>query len=211
MTRWLLALLCCCFVVAPATAQPSLTLNDVRTAYRSLDGLRADFTQVVATAFSQDSSRLTGTVTLSGDRYRVETPGQVVVTNGSSTWIYTPADSQVVIDEAAANNGPITPETFLNESAGAYDVTDRTVQERGGGSHVVLSLASTDSTSRFQAATLWVRASDRVVTRLRATDRDGATFDLRLRNLEVNPALSEETFTFSAPENVEVVDLRSGD
>ncbi len=208
MTRRLLFVVVLLVSALPAAAQPSMTLDDVRSAYQALDGLEASFTQVVGSTFASDSSRIEGTVLLAGDRYRVETPGQVVVTDGATTWIYSPADEQVVIDSADTSDGPITPETFLDASAQRYEVTDQRSSDVDGTPHVRLSLASTTSASRFQEAQLWVRRSDRIVTRLRATDREGATFDLRLRDLRVNPALTDSTFSFRPPEDVEVVDLR---
>lgn len=211
MKHYLLVFVALVLGILPATAQPSLTLDDVRTTYQSLDGVEATFTQVVGSEFAGDSTRIEGTVTLSGDRYRVETPGQTVVTDGETTWIYSPADSQVVVDDAAADEGPITPETFLDESAQQYEVTERRTQAVEGTPHVVLSLASTTSEARFREASLWVRRSDRLVTRLRATDLNGATFDLRLRDLQVNPSLSDSTFSFRPPDDIEVVDLRRGD
>lgn len=208
MMRHLLFVIILAVSALPAAAQPSLTLDDVRAAYQSLDGLEASFTQVVGSAFANDSTRIEGSVLLAGDRYRVKTPGQVVVTDGSTTWIYSPADRQVVIDSAESSDGPITPKTFLDESAQRYEVTDQGSTVVDDTPHVRLSLSSTTSESRFQEAMLWVRRSDRMVTRLRATDRDGATFDLHLRDLRVNPSLSDSTFSFRPPDNTEVVDLR---
>ncbi|MFO8098786.1 MAG: outer membrane lipoprotein carrier protein LolA [Salinibacter sp.] len=204
----------CVFLILmalPATAQPSLTLDDVRTAYRALDGLQANFTQVVGSEFADDSTRIEGSVTLAGDQYRVETPGQVVVTNGSTTWIYTPADSQVIVDDADTEDGPITPETFLEGSADDYEVTERERDAEDDASYVVLSLSATSEEARFQRASLWVRRSDRVVTRLRAVDRDGATFTLNLQDIQKNPSITDTTFSFDPPANTEVVDLRTGD
>ncbi|MFP4227555.1 MAG: LolA family protein [Salinivenus sp.] len=211
MNRCLAFILVLVWATLPAAAQPSLTLDDVRTAYRALDGLEATFTQVVGSDFSEDSTRIEGSVTLSGDRYRVETPGQVVVTDGATTWIYTPADSQVVVDDADTEEGPITPETFLEASAEQYEVTEREKDASEDTSHVVLSLTGTSEDARFQKASLWVRRSDRVVTRLRAVDRDGATFSLRLQDIQKDPAIADTTFSFSPPENTEVVDLRKGE
>lgn len=193
----------------PAMGQSEgLTLTDVQTAYEALDGLRASFTQVISSDFAGDTTRIEGTVLLSGNKYRVNTPNQTVVTDGNMTWIYTPADSQVVVNDAEQDASTVTPETFLTASAERYTVESRTSTTRGGTPHVKLDIAAVDSAARFKEATLWVRQSDRVVTRMRATDSNGSTLDLRLSNLVVNPALENDPFTFSAPEGVEVIDLR---
>lgn len=211
MTRsFLLTLLFSLALVGPVAGQsPTLSLSDVQAAYDALGGLQASFTQVVGSDFAAGSTRVEGSVLLSGNKYRVQTPAQTVVTDGDTTWIYTPADSQVVVSHAD-KEGAVTPETFLTASEERYEVTGATETTRLGTPHRTLTLAATDSASRFAEATLWVRTSDRVVTRMRAADRNGSTLDLRLRDIVVNPdALrADAPFTFAPPPGVEVVDLR---
>lgn len=193
----------------PAAAQEAPSLNALQARYDQLNGLRASFTQVTASEFADDSSRIQGRVLLAGNKYRVETPGQTVITNGTTTWIYSPADSQVVINDAEANTSTITPQTFLTASAKRYDVASIRAARREGVPHDVLPLTAAGDSARFREATLWVRQSDRIVTRLRATDRNGATLDLRLHGIVVNPTFEGTPFTFSPPEDIEVVDLRA--
>jgi len=193
----------------PSVAQSDTpSLADVEAAYDALDALRASFTQVITSDFAGDSTRIDGTVLLSGNRYRVQTPGQTVVTNGETTWIYTPADSQVVVNDADTAASTVTPETFLRAADEQYTVMASTPTRRGGSDHVKLEVSATDSSSQFQRATLWVRQADRLVTRMQATDRNGSVLDLRLRNLTVNPALEADPFRFTPPEGIEVIDLR---
>lgn len=211
MTRSLLLVVLLSWgLVGPAAGQSTpLSLSDVQAAYEALEGLQASFTQVVGSDFADGSTRVEGSVLLSGNKYRVQTPDQTVVTDGDTTWIYTPADSQVVVS-SADKEGAVTPETFLTASANRYAVTASDETTRLETPHQKLTLASTDSTSRFAEATLWVRASDRVVTRMRAADRNGSTLDLRLRDIVVNPATlrSDAPFVFDPPPGVDVVDLR---
>lgn len=206
-----LLLLAC--VVAPGWAQNSMTLTDVQEAYDALDGLQASFTQLISSEFGGDTTRVTGSILLAGNKYRVESSDQTVITNGTTTWIYTPADSQVVVNDAEQNASTVTPRTFLTASAERYTVESTESASRLGAPHVKLSVTASDESARFQAATLWVRRADTLVTRMRATDRNGSTLDLRLREIDLNsPALRKGApFSFSPPEHVEVVDLRRGE
>ena len=200
--------LCVSFNVV-ALGQDAPSLETLQARYDRLPGLEADFTQMTASEFSSDSAQIDGRVLLAGNKYRVETPSQTVVTNGSTTWIYSPADSQVVVNDADADASAITPQTFLTTSAENYDVTDTRSTRRDGAPHHVLSLTAATESSRFAEATLWVRHSDQIVTRLRATDRNGSTLDLRLHEITVDPTFEGTPFTFSPPTGVEVVDLRA--
>lgn len=190
-------------------AQDAPSLTELKERYSRLGGLRASFTQVIQSSFSSDSTRIQGRVILNGNKYRVETPSQTVVTNGTTTWIYSPADSQVVVNDADSSASTITPQTFLRASTDSYDVQSTRSKVRSQAPHSVLTLAATDSSTRFTSATLWVRQSDRIVTRLRATDRNGSTLDLRLNEIVMDPSLEGRPFTFTAPDGVEVIDLRA--
>jgi len=199
----------CLLLPTPAWAQSeAISLADVQDAYDALDGLRASFVQLISSDFAGDTTRVEGTVLLSGNKYRVETPAQTVITDGETTWIYTPADSQVVINDAEDDASQVTPKTFLTASANRYRIQSSTSSPRDGVPHAKLSLTATDASARFKEATLWVRRSDRIVTRMRATDRNGSTLDLRLRDIDTEPSLQDSSFTFSPPAGVEVVDLR---
>lgn len=212
MTRFAsLCLALCLVVVGPAVGQTTpISLTDVQEAYDDLDGLGASFTQVIGSEFAGDTTRVEGTVLLSGNKYRVQTPDQIVVTDGATTWIYTPSDSQVVVNDADQEESTVTPETFLTASAERYEVDSSSTTSRLGEPHVRLAVSATTSSARFTEATLWIRQSDRIVTRMKAEDRNGATLDLRLHDLAVNPDTLDgnDPFTFSPPEGVEVIDLR---
>lgn len=210
MSRSLLLVLVLTAVAGgPVYAQSEpISLETVHTAYTNLDALQAEFTQVVSSEFAEDSTRLTGTVLLSGNKYRVEAPDQTVVTDGTTTWIYTPADTQVVVNDADQGESAVTPDAFLTASAERYTVTETRNVQRSGRPHHRLDIEATDSASQFETATLWVRGSDHIVSRMRATDRNGSTLDLRLHEIEVNPSIVDTAFTFHPPDGVEVIDLR---
>ena len=193
----------------PVQAQDASSLKALQARYDQLDELRASFVQVSASEFTSDSSQIEGRVLLSGNKYRVETPAQTVVNNGTTSWIYSPADSQVVVNDAEADASTLTPQAFLTSSAERYDIASTRTTRRDETPHEVLSLKAANDSARFEQATLWVRQSDRIVTRLRATDRNGATLDLRLYDIEVDPGFEDQPFTFSPPRGIEVVDLRA--
>lgn len=194
-----------------ATAQDGASvLQEVQTRYDAISGLEATFSQTVTSPFSPDSTRLEGRLLVQDSMYRIETPEQTLVTDGSTSWIYTPADSQVVVNDAASSEMALSPETFFTDYAAQYEVASITEARTASEAVQVLALTPSSAQAAFESVTLWVRA-DRVITQLEVKDPGGSTITINLRDIRLNPALARDRFTFEAPPDVEVIDLRTRD
>jgi outer membrane lipoprotein carrier protein len=90
----------------PANAQSVTTLLDrLERKYDSIQALRASFTQTLKSAFSSETASLEGRLVLAGEKYRVETKSQTMVTDGITTWIYLADENQVLINSADSDEG----------------------------------------------------------------------------------------------------------
>ncbi|PEN15229.1 cell envelope biogenesis protein LolA [Longibacter salinarum] len=195
--------------VLPVQAQTDSTLlQEVQTRYESIDGIKAQFVQTIESEFSS-TRRTEGTLYLAGSKYRVETPQQTFVTDGGTTWIYSPSQKQVVVNTPSGDGSDLTPETFFTNYAARYSVETSRDTSANGISYKVLDLKPTDPAASFDDVILWVNPSNLVIERLRVRDANKNVITIRLDDIEVNPGLSETTFQFDPPEDVEVVDLRS--
>ena len=177
--------------------------------YNDLDGLRAEFTQTMTSAYSDGQASSSGTLTLAGDRYRIETASQVLVANGEETYVYLPEQKQVIINDVVEDESAFTPSEFLLNYDERFNVGSVEAVTLGGQKHFKLTLTPKSSSSFFQTATLWLRDRDDVITRLEVLDVNETRMVFELKNVEFNPKLSATTFRFTPPSGVEVIDLRS--
>lgn len=190
-------------------ADSTTILHEIQQRYESLDGLRADFTQVIRSDFADESTRMRGRLLLRENKYRVETNEQTLVTDGTTTWIYTPADEQVIINNAEQDASTLSPETFFTNYADRYAIVEKNRVWRDRDHHWKLKLTPKSPETLFEEVTLWVRRDDRIVTRLQVTDRDGSEITIFLDDIDLTPHLRASDFRFTPPDGVEVVDLRS--
>jgi len=191
----------------PATG--SEVLERVQSKYASLDGLQATFVQRVTSEFAEGTSQLEGRLMIAPEKYRIETSEQTLVTDGQTTWVYTPQDEQVIVNDADTDPSSFSPATLFGNYADRFAVDSTWTERRRGASHDVLVLTPTVPQTTYTTMTLWVRRSDTLVTRLRVEDRSGATITIDLRDLVANPDVDAETFRFDPPDGADVVDLRS--
>jgi outer membrane lipoprotein carrier protein len=183
-------------------------LQRVQQNYEAADGLRATFTQQTRSPFSEDTVTFEGTLLLQGAKYRIETRQQTLVTDGTTTWIYNPATSQVIINQYVNDETIITPDEIFTDYLERYNIETTQASDRDG-SIVAIDLAAADTSAYYTDVTVHVRRSDAMLTRVRLEDQNGATTLFRLDDIQLNPTFDPEAFTFSPPPDADVVDLRS--
>jgi outer membrane lipoprotein carrier protein len=196
----------------PDGQSPDALIRRLEAKYNGGQALQAAFTRTLSQGGQMNS--LSGTLTLQGDRYRVETGRQTLVTNGETTWIYTPARGQVLVNDYVEDETAFSPSHFFDGYRERYRVAGvRTAQrdgaERDGAEHRVLTLEPKEPGAFFREVTLWMRASDAVITRLTVEDANASTMTFTLRDVSFGVPTSASTFRFDAPQSAEVVDLRS--
>ena len=199
-----LALLSAVLLAGQADAQNAdAVARRLQSRYRALGALRAEFVQTLGT------SRLSGTLTVSGNAYRIELPDQTLVTDGRTMWSYSRSDHQVVVQDYDAARLGFSIGQVFTDYLSVFRVTGATTATVGGVRHDVLALVPRERGSTVRDATLYVRSSDAIPTRVRVRDVNGRSLSFDLRNVQLNPRLPRGTFAFRAPAGAEVVDLRS--
>ena len=176
----------------------------VTSAIASLAGFRAEFRQTVTDANGEQTQSAAGTVSMARPgrfRWDYREPPQVIVSDGTTVWLYD-ADLALVTVRPAAETLSGTPALLL---AGDADIA-REFEMRDGGSADGLEwtlLRPRDAEADFSE--LAVGIADGELRRMALTDRLGQTTRLEFSRIERNPRFEASTFTFVVPPGVDVV------
>ena len=191
------------FAGRPQAQDANAVAQRLQARYRALDALQADFTQ------SLGGTTLRGTLTVRGDAFRIELPNQTLVSDGTTLWSYSPDDNQVVVQDYAEEDLGFSIGQVFTDYLSVFRPTGATQATINGVPHDVLALVPREAGTSVRDATLFVRSSDAVPTRVRVHDVNGQTLAFDLTNVRLNPSLASDAFTFHYPHGVEVIDLRS--
>lgn len=184
-------------------------LQRLERTYNGHTGLEAEFTQTMSSAYSDFQESFSGTLLLKGNRYRVETDRQTLVTDGDVTWIYSVEDNQVLINKNVDSEEALAVNQLFSDYASRFDATGVDTETVRGQRHFVLHLTPKDADSFFASVTLWMRASDNILSRIEIVDQNQTTMSFDLSNVDLNARVDDRAFTFSPPAGAEVIDLRS--
>ncbi len=194
----------------PLLAQSQAELiGRLRAKYDQVELMRADFTQRITSPFGEAFPENRGTLLLEGDRYRVETDIQTFVTNGETTWIYDAQEKQLLINDFIDDETTFSISNFLNSFHSDYEVLGSSLNYLNGSRHYELHLKSEVNEAFFKEVTLWMRDKDHIITRLKVLDVNDAILEFTLDDIEINPYIEGDPFTFTPPDDADIIDLRS--
>jgi outer membrane lipoprotein carrier protein len=177
----------------------------VESFLQGLDGLQAQFKQVLTDRNGQSVDEATGTLAISRpDRFRWdyrEPYSQVIVADGARIWIYDSDLEQVTVrklDETLS----ATPAMLLSGRSSLADNFNVTQFEEKAGLAWVRMEPRRDDTD-FK----WVRLGfeGAVLKYMQLADKLGQTTSLEFSKVERNPPLDPSRFTFTVPPGADVI------
>lgn len=177
-------------------------IERLRTRYDAVQAMRATFSQTTSSTFLDNVEHFEGDILIQGDQYRIEMANQTIVTNTIVSWVFNRSENQVLINDYEPDENTFSLTTFLDEFDSAYDVVSYERKDKLD----VLALRPQDPLSMFRDVTLW--ADGDIVVRLDVVDMNDVKMKFELSDIQFNPELSDQTFIFSIPNGVEVIDLR---
>jgi outer membrane lipoprotein carrier protein len=182
--------------------------------YRSLSSLSADFVQLIDNPMI-DSAESRGTLVQAGEdklamRF-TDPPGEAIVIDGRSIWVYTPSTTPgQVIRMSVPSGGPVYGYNILawllDRPAERYTATYVRADRLNGRAVDVVRLDPSVPDLPFERAIVWLDQEDGLPRRLEITERSGATRTLTLSKVRTNRSVPDQTFTFQVPAGVRVVD-----
>jgi outer membrane lipoprotein carrier protein len=216
MSRLLLALSLSLAGFAPgARAQDAAAIvGRSSRVYRSLSSLRADFVQVIDNPMI-DSAESRGTLIQAGpDKLSMrfsDPPGEAIVIDGRSVWVYTPSTTPgQVIRMSVPSGGPVYGYNMLawllDRPAERYTASYVRADQLNGRPVDVVQLVPAVPDLPFDKAILWLDRGDGLPRRLEITEHSGALRTLTLSKVRVNQSVNDRTFAFDVPAGVRVVD-----
>lgn len=184
-------------------------VKKVKQKYESLESLKADFEQVYNWVLAGETQTLKGTIFLkSGNKYRIETEGQIIVTDGKTVWTYSETNQQVIIDLLSKSGENPLPKDLLFRYSEEYIPHLAAEEKLDGKKTYILNLVPKDKEAFIKSMKIWVDASSWLTVKIEQVDINDNINTYHVRNIEQNIQLDTSLFTLKIPPDTEVVDLR---
>ncbi len=184
-------------------------LERVKKRYDAINDAEVKFTQHTTYEVSKLEQRISGTLFIKKkNKYRVEFPDRIVVTDGATVWSYNPAHKQVLIDNFKIDPNVVTPEKVLAAAPQDYYASLAGTEKVGSVQTRVLKLVPKDDNASIRMMRLWVDEATWLIKKVDLTDIGGNQTTYTVSDIKVNIGIPDSRFTYQIPDGVEAVDLR---
>jgi chaperone LolA len=181
----------------------------IRQTYEKLESLKGDFEQQYTWSLAGETQVLNGTLYLKkGDRYRVETSNQMIITDGKTVWTYSIDKKQVFVDRLEKSKENPLPRDLMLKYTRDYKPRLLRSEKVGVSDCYVIALTPQDENAFVQLVTAWIDKSTWLALRIEQTDLNDNKTVYLLKNAQRNVPLADGLFSLEIPADVEVVDMR---
>jgi outer membrane lipoprotein carrier protein len=217
LRSFFLLLLSSLLLCSPALAQDFGALSTVDEIVHAVEGvysdvatLQAEFVQVSRSAALGDEQRQKGKVVVQRPRKMrwefIAPDKKLFVTDGSTMWIWSPGDNQVIVykDFSASGTDVTGLLSDLNKLNELFEV--ELVPDEGGDRAYVLDLTPKSAEAgNFKQLRISFTRRKLLVDRVLLTDQFDNVTDLTFTGVKLDAKVADEDFVFQVPAGAEVI------
>lgn len=197
-------------MLVPVTrAQDALSIAEKsEVLYQRAGSFTTKFVQSVSTGGFFEDEITSGLLLMEyPDRFRIETPEQVIACDGDTIWSYSVENRQVTIEQVDKTEDLVTPADYLFNFRENYNIAFDTVLTLNDAKTYKLLLHSKSGDDYVQSMELYVDAGTFAVARVKYTDINDNIITIDFSDLELGPKIDSQRFRFKTPKGIEEVRL----
>ena len=208
---WILALLLFSFwgVQAQSKKQAEKLVESVINKIASYNNFVADLSYTMVNTEMDIDEKKTGKIYVSGDKYRIEMPGQTIISDGKTLWTYLEDSQEVMVSNMEDNDESISPTKILTSYDKNYDARFSKDATYKNSNLKLIELKPTEG-KNFEKMSVLINQKKLELENFSVYDKNGNVFTYHIINMKPNTDLPADTFTFDTKKypGVEVVDMR---
>jgi outer membrane lipoprotein carrier protein len=186
-------------------------LDAVSKKFKSLKSPQASFTYKVENAQGKALSTKKGTVTMKGNKYKVNMDGMEIYSDGKTIWNYDKSANEVTVNNVDASGNSMNPQKLLTNFYDKDFFYKFNGEKKEGSKNVQeIELTPTDKSRPFHKVYLMVDKSSTSLYSARFLEKTGGRYSYTINSMKSAVTVADKDFTFDKAKHpgVEVVDLR---
>ena len=150
----------------------SALLDEVSAKAKASKSIKVDFSYTMENTKAKINEEKTGTLLVSGDKYRMTAAGQTVICDGKTVWTYIKESNEVQVNSLDNKDDAMTPSKLLT----SYNANYKSKIVKGSDPAVESVELIPNNTKNITKAILGIDKAKKQVSSFRLFDKSGNTF-----------------------------------
>ncbi|HET8838921.1 MAG TPA: outer membrane lipoprotein carrier protein LolA [Flavobacteriaceae bacterium] len=179
------------------TEEAKNLMETVASKVRSYDNMEIEFEYTFRDPSADINQETRGTVSLKGDKYRMDLMGIIRIFDGEKIYTIVPEDEEVTISSYdAANDQGLSPSQMLLFYEKGYNYKMDIVQNVLGRTIQYVKLTPVDKNSEIKQILLGIDRQTKHIYNLIQNMKDGSQITIEINSFKTNQPISDLLFTF---------------
>lgn len=198
-------------ISAQKDAKATELLNAVSNNYKSFKSMQATFTVFIENQKEKTTDKQKGTLTVKGDKYKVELESQDIISDGQIVWTHLKEEKEVQINaNDKSKEDQLTPNRIFSIGQSGFKSRMGESKKAGDKTLQTVELTPEDSKKPYFKIVLQIDKSKNLLSSLKVFNKSGIhitySIDRFLQNVEAPDVLF--SFDTAKHKDVEIIDLR---
>ncbi|NQV02090.1 MAG: outer membrane lipoprotein carrier protein LolA [Bacteroidia bacterium] len=184
-------------------------LEEVSNKTKTYSSIKADFIYSMDNKAAKIHESKTGTLLVSGEKYKVNVAGQEVFCDGEKVWTYIGESNEVQINEMDTRKDAITPTSILTSYHTNYQ--SRIIQDKDAADPNLEAIELIPFTQgNYDKVIVIIDKKLKQIKSFKIFDRNGNIFTYKVTRFLSDVPVKDSDFIFNEDDhdNVEVIDMR---
>lgn len=192
-----------CFTGYTNAQTVNQSLKKIQNKFNSIANFSADFVQVSYGNSGKQEAKISGKFTYKRkNKFIVEIKGQMIISDGETTWNYNQRQKQVVIGYFSDDPTSFSLERYIFD----YPQLCR-VKSIKNGDEEIIQMIPKDDNLEFRDVKLWINP-DNMIVKMELVDMTDMKYSFQFNNIQVDQVIPDSKFNFNPPKGTRIIDLR---
>jgi outer membrane lipoprotein-sorting protein len=181
-------------------------LEEVSAKAKASKSIKVDFSFTMENTKAKINEEKTGSLLVSGDKYKMSAAGQTIMCDGKTVWTYIKESNEVQVNALEAQDDAMTPSKLLTSYNSNYK--SKIIKSTDPAIESIELIPNT--IKNITKAILGVDKAKKQVTSFKLFDKSGNIFTYKIKTYQTNTPVTTADFSFDAAKfpGVEVIDMR---
>jgi len=183
-------------------------LDEVSAKTKAYKSIKVDFSYTMVNEKAKINEEKTGTLLISGDKYKMAAAGQTIFSDGKTIWTYIKESNEVQINSLDNKDDALTPSKLLTSYNANYK--SKIIKDKSADPNTETVELIPNNVKNFTRAVLGIDKIKKQVKSFTIFDKSGNTFTYKISRFQTDLPVSPADFVFDEKKfpGVEVIDMR---